>query len=624
MSSKYDFTGWATKNDVLCSDGRTIRKNAFIDDDGKIVPLVWNHQHDNPANVIGHALLKNCDEGVRAYCTLNDTENGKNARIQIENGDINALSIFANNLKHKLHDVVHGSIKEVSLVLAGANPGAYIDSITMAHGADSDDNEGIVYTDEHITLCHSDDEPKKDEKESEDTSKKQEEPKDKKDEEGGDKNGETPEDIFNSMSEKQQNLLLGMVGEALSEKETSNDEKEKNKSDDETKKNNENPEGGDNMKHNAFDEKSAPIGDVLSHNDIKEVLADIKRYGSLKESMIAHGVTLEKIDNTLQHSDDYGITNIEYLFPDAKNITSEPTFISRDMKWVDYVMTHVHRTPFSRVKSIHANITEDEARAKGYIKGKLKKEEVFTLLKRTTSPTTVYKKQKLDRDDLADITDFDALIFMKKEMRVMLNEELARGYLVGDGRSTSSDDKINEQNIRPIWTDADLYTIKYSLDGISQDSSEEERAKAFIKGVIKSRKQYKGSGDPAMFATEDIITSCLLLEDKNGRFIYDTLEKLKTVLRVSDIITVPVLENQIRKDDAGNSFELLGILVNLRDYNVGADKLGEINTFEQFDIDYNQQKYLMETRCSGAMTIPYGAIAYEIKTPKASALNSVG
>lgn len=628
MSSNYDFAGWATKNDILCSDGRTIRKNAFIEDDGKVVPLVWNHQHDSPSNVIGHALLKNCDDGVRAYCTLNDTENGKNARLQIENGDINALSIFANNLKHKMHDVIHGSIKEVSLVLAGANPGACIDSISMAHGEDSDENEGIVYTDEVITLCHSDDkedktDKKKDKEESEKTNTDETKNKENKTEaEAEDDKGEenkkddkekkeTPEDIFNSMSEKQQNLLLGMVGEALSD-----DDK---KASEEKNKKNKKSEGGDEtMKQNAFDKNSAPAAETLSHSDIKEIMKDIKRYGTLKDSMLQHGVTMEKIDNTfLAHAEDYGMKNINYLFPDAKNLTQEPTFISRDMEWVSYVMSHVHRTPFSRVKSIHANITADEARAKGYIKGKLKKEEVFTLLKRTTEPTTVYKKQKIDRDDLVDITDFDALLFMKNEMRVMLNEELARAFFIGDGRSTSSDDKINEQNIRPIYKDADLYTVKFALEDVTSKSTSAERAKAFIRGVIKSRKQYKGSGNPALFITEDILTDCLLLEDKNERVIYDTMEKLKTALRVSDIITVPVFENQKREDTDGNSYDLQGILVNLRDYNVGADKLGEINTFEQFDIDYNQQKYLMETRCSGAMTVPYGAIVYEVKTPKA-------
>ena len=411
------------------------------------------------------------------------------------------------------------------------------------------------------------------------------------------------------MSEKQQNLLLGMVGEALTNDDKSSEEnKEKNK---------ENPEGGETMKHNAFDKNSTLATDILSHSDIKEVIADIKRYGTLKDSMLEHGITMEKIDNTiLAHADEYSMKKIDYLFPDAKSVTPEPTFISRDMEWVSYVMSHVHHTPFSRIKSIHADITEDEARAKGYIKGNKKKEEVFTLLKRVTEPTTVYAKQKIDRDDLSDITDFDALLFMKNEMRVVLNEELARAFLVSDGRSTASNDKIDELKIRPIYKDDDLYTVKYALEGVTSKSTGAERAKAFIRGVIKSRKLYKGSGSPALFVNEDILTDCLLLEDKNERVIYDTMEKLKTALRVSDIISVPVFEGQTRKDKEGNTYDLEGILVNLRDYNVGADKLGEINSFEQFDIDYNQQKFLIETRCSGAMTVPYGAIAYETKTPK--------
>lgn len=603
MSSKYHFSGWATRNDVLCTDGRTIRKNAFKDDDGKIVPLVWNHQYDTPDNVIGHALLKNCDEGVRAFCVFNDTENGKIARKQVEHGDITNMSICAHQLKQKLNDVIHGCIKEVSLVVAGANPGAVIDSVTMSHGEYSDE-EAIIYTDEALMICHVDNQ-----KESDNTEKKTDEDVSKeKSEDDNLKDKPTMEEIFESMTEEQQNLLLGMVGEALVNKKE-NEEYDEKKDDEEDEL-----EGGKTMKHNAFDKESTTEDKVLTHSDIQNVIKDIKRYGSLKESMVANEITVEQVANTLKHAD-YGVEHIDYLFPDAKNVTLEPTYIARNMAWVDYVMKHVHRTPFSRIKSIHANITEDEARARGYIKGKLKKEEVFTLLKRVTSPTTVYKKQKVDRDDIVDITDFDMLVWMKNEMRVMLNEELARAYLVGDGRSSADNDKIKEDCVRPIWKDEDLFTIKKEI-AATKDSTDAERAKAFITGVIKSRKEYKGSGSPALFATEDIITECLLLEDSIGRTIYESEEKLKRTLHVSDIVTVPVMDGLERKDTEGNTFELLGLLVNLNDYNVGADKQGEVNTFEQFDIDYNQQKYLMETRSSGAMIKPYAAIAYEIKTPR--------
>jgi hypothetical protein len=468
-------------------------------------------------------------------------------------------------LKQQGSNVIHGAIREVSLVLAGANPGAFIDSV-MSHGEESDD-EAIIYTGENISLFHAD------EKEgSKDTNKTDEKSEDE----------ETVADVFNTLTEKQKTVVYAMIGQALEEKEESEDNND----------NNDSKGGNKTMKHNVFDKEDAK-NDVLSHSDLEAIFADAKRYGSLKDSVLAHG-----------------IEQIDYLFPDAKNVTDTPQFIQRDMGWVQKVMNSVHHTPFSRIKSVLADITEDDARAKGYIKGNLKKEEVFTLLKRTTTPTTIYKKQKLDRDDVVDITDFDVVAWLKSEMRVMLDEEIARAVLVGDGRLSSSDDKINEQNIRPIWTDADLYTIKAPVT-VAANATADEKAKAFIRAAIKSRKNYKGSGEPTLYTTEDVLTDCLLMEDNIGRVIYDSVSKLATTLRVKEIVTVPVMENLSRVDD-GDTYSLMGIIVNLSDYNIGADKGGAVNMFDDFDIDYNAQKYLIETRCSGALIKPYSAIALEL------------
>lgn len=577
----FDFSGWATRNDLKCSDGRIIRKDAFKSNDGQKVPLVWNHQHSDPNEVLGHAVLENRDEGVYAYCKFNDTESGRTAKLLVQHGDVNALSIYANQLKQQGPNVMHGNIRELSLVLAGANPGAFIESI-IKHGEESD-GEGIIYTGENITLSHSEpaEEPKKSEEEElkhtddkkEDT-KVAEEPKKNEGE-------ETVADVFNTLNEKQKTVVYAMIGQALED--------------------NNNSEGGDEeMKHNVFDKDTENQENVLSHDAMETIIADGKRYGSLKESFLAH-------------AEEYGIKEIETLFPEPKSLNNPPEFIKREMGWVQKVMSGVHHTPFSRIKSSFADITEDDARAKGYIKGKLKKEEVFSLLKRTTTPTTIYKKQKLDRDDVIDITDFDVVAWLKSEMRMMLDEEIARAILVGDGRLASSDDKINESNIRPIWKDEDLYNIKATIE-VDAAATPDQKAKAAIRAIIKSRKNYKGSGNPALYTTEDFLTDCLLLEDMNGRVIYDTEEKLRTALRVSSIITVPVMEGLTRKDDEGNDLDLLGIIVNLNDYNVGADKGGAINMFDDFDIDYNQQKYLIETRCSGALIKPFSAISIEMKT----------
>ena len=586
---EYDFSGWATRNNIRCSDGRTILKDAFKHNDGQTVPLVWNHDHNDPLNVLGHALLENRDEGVYAYCTFNDTDAGRNAKALVEHGDVTALSIYANQLKQQGPNVLHGAIREVSLVLAGANPGAFIDSI-IRHGEESDE-EAIIYTGEELVLEHAcgGATPKKKKKEiehaKEETDKTIEGVKGESEE--MDNKEKTVQDVFNTLNEEQKTVVYALIGQALDES-NQNENNEK--------------EGNDNMKHNVFDQDQKEKENVLTHADMENIISDGKRYGSLKDSFLAH---------TAQ----YGIDQIDFLFPDAKNVTNQPDFIKRDDSYVQKVLRGVHHTPFSRIKSTHANITADEARAKGYIKGHLKKEEVFTLLKRTTTPTTIYKKQKMDRDDIIDITDFDVVAYIKAEMRMMLDEEIARAILVGDGRSTSSDDKIPETNIRPIAKDDDLYTIKAPV-AVAKDATEDAIAKAFIRTVIKTRKEYKGSGSPTLFTTEDMLTNCLLLEDNNGRIIYDSVDKLATTLRVKEIVPVEVMEGVTRTAGAKN-LPLMAILVNLNDYYVGADKGGAINMFDDFDIDYNQEKYLIETRISGALVKPYSAIAFELDKAQA-------
>lgn len=578
---EYDFSGWATRNNIRCSDGRTILKDAFKHNDGQTVPLVWNHDHNDPLNVLGHALLENRDEGVYAYCTFNDTDAGRNAKALVEHGDVTALSIYANQLKQQGPNVLHGAIREVSLVLAGANPGAFIDSI-IRHGEESDE-EAIIYTGENLVLEHS--------QHAIVNNKNLDAIKDNFTPPSGDKKDEksekTVQDVFDTLNEEQKTVVYALIGQALDES-NQNENNEK--------------EGNDNMKHNVFDQDQKEKENVLTHADMETIISEGKRYGSLKDSFLAH---------TAQ----YGIDHIDYLFPDAKNVTNQPDFIKRDDSYVQKVLRGVHHTPFSRIKSTHANITADEARAKGYIKGHLKKEEVFTLLKRTTTPTTIYKKQKMDRDDIIDITDFDVVAYIKAEMRMMLDEEIARAILVGDGRSTSSDDKIPETNIRPIAKDEDLYTIKAPV-AVAKDATEDAIAKAFIRTVIKSRKEYKGSGSPTLFTTEDMLTNCLLLEDNNGRIIYDSVDKLATTLRVKEIVPVEVMEGVTRTVSSKN-LPLMAILVNLNDYYVGADKGGAINMFDDFDIDYNQEKYLIETRISGALVKPYSAIAFELDKAQA-------
>ena len=599
---KYDFSGYATRNDLKCSDGRTIRAGAFKECAGKVVPLVWQHQHDDPMNVLGHALLEEKNDGVYAYCSFNDTESAKQAKSLVLHGDVNQLSIYANKLVQKDGDVLHGAIREVSLVIAGANPGAMIDNIAMAHGEDGESDEAIIYNNDFIDGFEGDFDDSVEHSDKEDeviehaaTEEKQEE--EKMAEDSGSKE-KTVQDVIDTMNEEQKKVMMYLVGVAAEKgnaKEAEDVEEDENENEDE--------EGEDKkMKHNVFDGSDEYMGSAdqneLTHSQIETIISDAKRVGSLKESFLAH-------------ADDYGIKDIDWLFPEAKTFQDKPEFISRKMEWVSTVMSGVHKSPFSRIKSMFADITEDEARAKGYIKGNLKKEEVFSLLKRTTTPTTIYKKQKLDRDDIIDITDFDVVAWIKAEMRVMLDEEIARAILVGDGRLSSDDDKINEDNIRPIWKEADLFCIKKE---VTIGSTDDDTAKNFIKSVIKSRKDYRGSGNPVLFTTEDFLTDMLLLEDSIGHKLYKTEGELATALRVSKIVTVPVMENLTRsvtKNNQAYTNTLMGIVVNLNDYNVGADKGGAISMFDDFDIDYNQQKYLIETRCSGALTKPYSAIVLE-------------
>lgn len=561
----YDFSGWATKNDRLCADGRTIRKDAFKECDGQTVPLVWSHDHKNMNSVIGHALLENRPEGVYCYGKFNSTDMGRDAKIMVDNGDITSLSIYANRLKQQNGNVLHGSIREVSLVLAGANPGAYIDCV-MSHGYESEE-EAVIYTGESLSLCHSDDESDKEDKKEMADEKKAPATEEKKEE------GKTVKEVFDTLNEEQKTVVYALIGQAIEDAKGGSDD-----DDDEAEHSDYDEEGTDFMKHNVFENEEVMEQDYISHDEMMAIIEDGKRFGSLKESVLQHG-----------------IENIDYLFPEARNLDTPPSWISRDQGWVKDVMGAVHHTPFSRIKSMHADITEDEARARGYMKGNLKKEEVFGLLKRTTTPTTVYKKQKLDRDDVVDITDFDVVAWLKAEMRDMLNEELARAFLIGDGRPVSSDDKINEQNIRPILSDAELYTIRKDVD--TSDATN------IIEAAIRARKDYKGKGSPWFFTTEDVLNDLLLIKDLNKRYIYDDEGKLAQKMRVSKIVTVPVME--------GAKFEgkdVLGIIVNLGDYNVGADKGGAVSLFDDFDIDYNAQKYLIETRCSGALTTPKSAI----------------
>lgn len=590
MPTNYDFSGYATRNDIKCMDGRTIRKDAFKDCDGKTVPLVWQHQHDDPTKVLGHAILENREDGMYTYGFFNDSEGGQTAKKLVGNGDVTSLSIYANQLHEKSGNVLHGVIREVSLVLAGANPGAYIDNLSFAHSDNEDeyeDGDAIIGFGEKLELMHAA-EPEPEVKEE-----KQEEPKVAE-------NEKTVKDVFDSMTEEQKNVVYFMIGEALKGKGGSDDDG-----------------GEEEVKHNVF-ENDTPENTMIHSADMASIFADAKKCGSLKKAVEAYE---EKVGGTLVHDgtdpdpygivdDDghlvsYGIANMKYLFPDAKTISNTPDFIKRADEWVRVVMGGVRHTPFSRVKSIHANITMDEARARGYVKGNRKIEEVFSVLKRSTDPQTIYKKQKMDRDDVLDITDFDVVAFIRNEMRGMLDEEAARAMLIGDGRLSTDDDKISPEHIRPVWGDDPLYSIPVE---VAAGEDTEKTAKAIIKKIIKARKDYKGSGNLTMFTTEDWLSEMLLLEDGIGHPLYPDSAALARKLRVNRIVTVPVMENQY--DDDGN--ELMAIILDLKDYNVGADKGGEVNMFDDFDIDYNQYKYLIESRFSGALVKPYSAMVVTV------------
>lgn len=584
MSKQYDFSGWATRHDIQCSDQRIITKDAFKHNDGITVPLVWNHKRNEMENIIGNAVLEHREEGVYAYGKFNNTRQGINAKELVSEGDITSLSIYANHLQQNGNYVNHGEIREVSLVLAGANPGAFIDFV-IEHSDNSDVVQELFYY-SNIELEHSDgvdkDTPPVDNKKPTDNKEKTEkEVEEKTDKDPKDDKKETLKDVVDSMTEKQRNVMYALIADAANK----------------TNKTNK-TEGEQEMKHNLFEGQNGGNKELEHADTLRNVLSDAKRFGSLKESALQHG-----------------ITDIDMLFPDAKTLGGAPDFIQRDQNWVNKVMSGVHKIPFSRVKTVHADITDDEARALGYIKGKLKKEEVFTLLKRTTEPQTIYKKQKLHRDDVLDITDFDVVSWLKLEMRMMLNEEIARAILVGDGRLSSSDDKISETKIRPVHSDSDLYTIKAVLD-LSTEYNAKTHALQFIDACVRSRKNYKGSGSPSLYTTEDMLTEMLLLEDKVGRKLYRTEAELATALRVKEIVTVPVMEGTT-KEVSGATHHVDGIIINLADYGVGADKGGAISMFDDFDIDYNAQKYLIETRCSGAIMKPLSAISIESKRPTA-------
>lgn len=654
MKPNYDFSGWATRNNLRCSDGRTIRDNAFAECDGKVVPLVWMHQHNDPKNVLGHALLENRKEGVYAYCSFNGTANANDAREFVSHGDVKSLSIYANQLKQVGGDVVHGVIREVSLVLAGANPEAFIDSV-IAHGEYCED-DAVIYSGEEFSIEHADkSESMKDpapapaaEKEPEPKAEVKEEPKPEEKQEKGEtvqdvwntftekqkiavqammakaaedvkngndsaehaddegeamddsaEKGETVRDVFNTLNEKQKKVALALIGFAIEQAKN-----EKNEEGDEE------PEEDTEMKHNLFSDANTDQQKVLSNDVVNEIFADARQNGSLKSACLAHGIDSIVIDDEAGYLA-HGIENVGYLFPEAHAVSDTPDFIERDMEWVTFVLNGVRKTPFSRIKTLHADITEAEARAKGYIKGNEKYDEVFPIIKRVTSPCTVYKHQSMDRDDVIDITDFDAVAWIKGEMKVMLNEEIARAILISDGRSISSKDKINEASIRPVWTDDDLYTIKKVVP-VAATATDDEIAKATIKMARKARREYKGSGNKLVFiGSEDIIDDMLLMEDTQGHIIYDTEEKLCNVLRVSKVLTCPLF-NGVTRQVNGATHALLGLILDLGDYRTGSDRKGEITMFDDFDIDYNKEKYLIETRMCGALAKPKSAIALEM------------
>lgn len=591
MGEKFDFSGWATKNDILCADGRTIRDGAFKDSDGQIVPLVYMHQHNDPDNVLGHALLEyRPGEGMYCYASCNDNAKSQRVKNAVAHGDLRSFSIYANQLEQNGGDVIHGRIREVSVVLAGANDGAVIDYPVLAHSGETVYDEAVIYAGaEGLTMSHADDkaEDKKEDKPVADEEKKPAEDK-------GD--GKTVKDVFDTLTEEQKKVVYFMIGQALEDAEGGDKDDEEE----------------DTVTHNVFDQDVKNPGSVLSHADEVSILNDARRQkvGSLKEMLndrFGEDATLmHSIDTTgmevAKGTQTYGFNDASMLFPEYHNLNNPPEWIKRNTDWVARVMSGVKHSPFSRIKSTYANITEDEARAKGYLKAHQKKDEVFTTLRRTTDPQTIYKRQKMDRDDIIDITDFDVVAWIKSEMRIMLDEEIARAILIGDGRSPASEDKIQELHVRPIATDVPLFNTKVNVVTES-GATASDKAKAAIDEIIRARKNYKGSGNPTFFTTEDWLTEMLLLKDNIGHYLYSSAAELATRLRVKDIVTVEVMEGQ-KVDDK----PLIGIVVNLADYNVGADKGGAVELFDDFDIDYNQYKYLIETRISGALIKPFSAL----------------
>jgi len=611
MSRKFDFSGWATRNDIECADGLTIRQDAFADCNGAKVPLVYMHNHKDVEEVLGHALLENRADGVYCYGSFNDTEKGQMAKALVAHGDITSLSIFANNLVKNGKNVTHGIIREVSLVLAGANPGATIDFPVLQHadGSYSDpiEDEAIISYKQPLSmsdeLAHMlDEDPEDEDEEIDDEELEEEETEDEvshsDDSEEGDDDDPDVGEVIDSLNDDQKELVEGLMNLAYEQgvKDASGESEEEETEEEEVVEQSDIKEGETVMHKNLFEKETAD--EVLCHgvalDEMKATFKDFQREGSLKNAAIAHG-----------------IENIDWLFPEAKAASATPTFIKRDTGWVSGVLNGVHHTPYSRIKSIFADITGEEARARGYVKDNYKEEEVISLLRRSTTPQTIYKKQKFDRDDLIDITDFDVVAWIKAEMRMMLDEEIARAILVGDGRLASSPDKIQEDHIRPIWKEADLFSVKVKVT-YAAGADDNAKAQANIKALIKNRKFYKGSGNPKFYTTEDVLADMLLITDTTGRFIYESVQTLANKLRVSEIVTVPVMDNLTRLDATDSkTYQLLGIMVNLQDYNVGADKGGAVNMFDDFDIDYNKEVYLIETRCSGALTVPYSALVLE-------------
>lgn len=600
-SVNVDFAGYATRNDIKCKDGLTIRHGAFAHNDRKIVPLVWQHLHNDPGNVIGKGYLEHRDDGMYLYGTLNNTEKGRNAKELLAHGDIDHMSIYATDVIEKNGNVMHGDIKEVSLVISAANPGAVIEHVSIAHGdgsytdlpdeivirhsgeIDSFDGGGMIIDidgDEDTVIAHADDEPDDD---SDD--------------------GETVEDIYNSMTQKQKDAVAILIGAAVADKDGDDDSDGEAK----TVKQSDIQEGDDSMKYNPFENQpKTSEGKVLSHSDLVDLAT--KTFEDCRNNKLSFR------DSIIKHAAEYGIENIEILFPDARNVTNEPEFVKRRTEWVSKVLNGVKHSPFTRIKTRFADITADEARARGYLKGNKKIEEVFPVMQRVTTPQTIYKKQKLDRDDILDITDFDVVAWLKSEMRLMLEEELARCILISDGRLVTSTDKVKEEHIRPIWTDDDFYSYKQQI--AAADYNMDSLSDAFI----KARNTYEGSGSPQAFMSPETMTNFLLQRDNEGRRLYKTEAELQTSLRVSDITEVPLFTDLVRTDSTtGKTYQLDAIIVNLSDYTIGTDRGGEITNFEDFNIDYNQYIYLMETRVSGALTGHHCAIIIEHEVTSSAA-----